>query len=532
MAKPIKIWDGSQWVDVAINTPDISNHIADTTDVHGISNTANLVYTNDSRLTDSRTPTAHASSHGSAGSDAITIAQSQVTNLTTDLSAKANLASPTFTGTPSAPTAAAATNTTQIATTAFVRTEVSNLVASSPAALDTLNELATALGNDPNFATTVNTALSNRVLTTGGSTITVDSGTTVPLTIQNNGTGNSFIVNDESSDTTPFIIDASGNVGIGVSSPSTKLEIDGVIKTRATGGEGGEVQFNNPNNSSVGLYIDVSSANNGRIYQIENNSTMQIGQLIGTGGTITLNTSGSERMLIDSSGNIGLGTTDLSTFSLTIKGNSIGNPGNSRILAYAGTAASPSENADWPTPVLSLRTFGDFYLNSMLSFGYSNDSEYKTDSSVWVFRLEDTAGGTPSRIVSSSTTGLQLTGPGTLFLDSPRIRLRNNAVLEAPVSTNAQTGTAYTLVIGDAGRVIEMNNASANTLTVPTDASVNFPVGTVIDIFQTGAGQTTVGGAGVTINARPGLKLSGQWATATLIKRAANTWLLTGSLSA
>jgi hypothetical protein len=78
------------------------------------------------------------------------------------------LASPTFTGTPSAPTATSGTNTTQIATTQFVRTEVSNLVASAPTTLDTLNELATALGNDPNFATTVTTALGNKAGTTGG----------------------------------------------------------------------------------------------------------------------------------------------------------------------------------------------------------------------------------------------------------------------------------------------------------------------------------------------------------------------------
>lgn len=75
----------------------------------------------------------------------------------------ATLADPTFTGTPAAPTAAAGTNTTQIATTAFVQTAVSDLVDSSPAALDTLNELAAALGDDANFSTTVNTALGNRV---------------------------------------------------------------------------------------------------------------------------------------------------------------------------------------------------------------------------------------------------------------------------------------------------------------------------------------------------------------------------------
>ena len=80
---------------------------------------------------------------------------SRLANTNTYIATKANIASPTFTGVPAAPTAAAATNTTQIATTAFVRTEVSNLVASAPSTLDTLNELAAALGDDPNFATTI-----------------------------------------------------------------------------------------------------------------------------------------------------------------------------------------------------------------------------------------------------------------------------------------------------------------------------------------------------------------------------------------
>ena len=78
---------------------------------------------------------------------------------------KADLASPTFTGTPTLPTGTIATtqtagnNTTAVATTAFVRTEVTNLIASAPAALDTLDELAAALGDDANFATTTATAI-------------------------------------------------------------------------------------------------------------------------------------------------------------------------------------------------------------------------------------------------------------------------------------------------------------------------------------------------------------------------------------
>ena len=80
----------------------------------------------------------------------------------------AQLASPTFTGTPAAPTATSGTNTTQIATTQFVRTEITNLVNSAPAALDTLNELALALGNDANFSTTIANSLGNKAGTTGG----------------------------------------------------------------------------------------------------------------------------------------------------------------------------------------------------------------------------------------------------------------------------------------------------------------------------------------------------------------------------
>lgn len=75
----------------------------------------------------------------------------------------ARISSPTFTGTPLAPTAASGTNTTQIATTAFVRSEVAALVDSAPSTLDTLNELAAALGDDPNFATTVTQSLSNKL---------------------------------------------------------------------------------------------------------------------------------------------------------------------------------------------------------------------------------------------------------------------------------------------------------------------------------------------------------------------------------
>lgn len=109
---------------------------------------------------------------------------------------------------------------------------------------------------------------------------------------------------------------------------------------------------------------------------------------------------------------------------------------------------------------------------------------------------------------------------------------RINSIEE--LNTNAQVGTTYTLALTDDGKVVEMNNASANTLTVPPNSSVAFPVGSQILVLQTGAGQTTLAaGAGVTINSKDGnLKLSAQWCAATLIKRATDVWVVVGDLSA
>lgn len=92
----------------------------------------------------------------------LAIGQSDVAGLVAALAAKAPLASPAFTGTPTAPTAAQGTRTTQVATTAFVGSEIDALVNAAPGLLDTLAEIATALGNDPNFATTITAALAGK----------------------------------------------------------------------------------------------------------------------------------------------------------------------------------------------------------------------------------------------------------------------------------------------------------------------------------------------------------------------------------
>jgi hypothetical protein len=98
---------------------------------------------------------------------------------------------------------------------------------------------------------------------------------------------------------------------------------------------------------------------------------------------------------------------------------------------------------------------------------------------------------------------------------------------------NAQTGTTYTLVIGDDGKLVELNNASAITLTVPLNSSAAFAIGAQITLLQTGAGQVTVAATGgVTIVSNPGLKLRAQYSGATLLKRGTDSWVLLGDITA
>lgn len=118
--------------------------------------------------------------------------------------------------------------------------------------------------------------------------------------------------------------------------------------------------------------------------------------------------------------------------------------------------------------------------------------------------------------------------------DNAALSASLTAKQDKSLALNAQTGTTYTLALGDAGGLVTLSNAGAITLTVPTNASVAFPVGTQIFLRQIGAGQVTVAAAGgVTLQSyNSNLKITGQHAGCSLIKEATNTWSVQGNLSA
>jgi hypothetical protein len=122
-----------------------------------------------------------------------------------------------------------------------------------------------------------------------------------------------------------------------------------------------------------------------------------------------------------------------------------------------------------------------------------------------------------------------VTVAGVVFTDGTQ-----TSVGVPSITTISPKTASYELAsTSDRDTIVEVNNAGATTLTIPTDATVNFPVGTTLDVLQTGAGQVTIAGAsGVTVNSTPGLKLRAQWSSVTLLKRAANSWVVFGDTAA
>jgi hypothetical protein len=140
-------------------------------------------------------------------------------------------------------------------------------------------------------------------------------------------------------------------------------------------------------------------------------------------------------------------------------------------------------------------------------------------------------------VASAADTAARLAigAANTVLSSNASAALAWQAPRALPIASNAQTGTTYTTVLTDAGKVVTLSNAASIACTVPPNASVAYPVGTEIELRQIGAGQVTVvAGAGVTINQPPNMTLVmvGQYSSAYLTKTATNTWVLEGDLVA
>jgi hypothetical protein len=158
-----------------------------------------------------------------------------------------------------------------------------------------------------------------------------------------------------------------------------------------------------------------------------------------------------------------------------------------------------------------------------------NYSQFNASEAVIAGTNIDKTGETISVVSNPTFANVVTASSGVAFSDGTQTKVGVPSITTIDARTASYTLSALT----ERDSIIEISNASATTLTIPLNSSVAYPVGTTIDIIQTGAGQVTIGNAvGVTVNATPGLKLRTQWSSATLLKRATNTWLVYGDLTA
>ena len=324
---------------------------------------------------------------------------------------------------------------TGYATETYVNTAVSNLVDTAPETLNTLNELAAAINDDASFASTVTTALGNKLdsnyVTIGNTLLEGISGQTYGLI------GTSVYLDVKNTN------GYNKEIELDIAAVKTQLDTDGYIKQAAL-----DLKLN-ASDPAVDYYITNSGSGAYIVNGVSN-------------GLITFEKGKKYRIHINASGH-------------------------------------------------------PFWIQTV-SGAYSAGNVYSTGI---------TNGGAQ---VGYILVELPQNAPDDLYYVC-----QYHSSMQGSISVQSQNtitinskSSSYTILPVDSGKLIEMS--AGGTLTITDSAS--FPVGYSIDVLQTGSSQVTIAGDGFTPNATPGLKLRTQWSSATLIKRALNSWVVLGDLSA
>jgi trimeric autotransporter adhesin len=538
-----------------ITTTQFDLHTSDTTDVHGIANTALLATQSDASNAAASAVSSHSSDttdvHGIANT-ALLITQSQLSSEISALdSSKAPLNAPSFTGTVVLP------STTSIGDVSAQEISYLNNVSSAiQTQLD--GKLATSTASTTYAALTGATFTGNVVLTANTSIGTVDSieigylnGVTSAIQTQLDAkapTANPTFTGTVSGVTKSMVglgnVDNTADADKPISTATqtalnAKLSLAGGTMTGDLTLAGAPTQALH---AATKAYVDNVSAGL-HIHEAAHAATSNTLAVL-SGGSVTYN-----------NGTDGVGATlTLGTALTTLDGHALTN--GDRILVkneanaahngvYARTSSTVLTRADDFNTATEIAG-GDlvFVENGTLynSTSWVVENEVNTVGTDNVLWAQFSGAGTVTAGNNISVTGLQvsvvsnptfgglvtLAANGIAFTDGTQTAegVPSRTVIIQRTSSNTLSGV-------ERDDLIEMSNTSATTLTIPADSTFNFPVGTSIDVLQTNTGQVTIAGAGgVTVNATPGLKLRTQWSSATLFKRAANTWVVYGDLTA
>jgi hypothetical protein len=438
---------------------------------------------------------------------------------------------------------------TAVASQGYVATQLSNIVNSAPGALDTLLELSNALGSDANFSTTVTNSLATKATIaspTFTGVVTIPTGAII---------ADYDLISDRSTAVagaiTSAATDATTKANAAQAAAIAAAATDATTKANAA-----------TTTASADATTKADAARAAAITAAATDATTKANaaQAAAIAAAAADATTKADAAEADAVATAGADTATAVAGAITsAAADATTKAGNAQTAAITAAAtAADTKISDHNSDTTNVHGISDTSLLALKSevaavtaatLGLGNVTN-TADSAKPVSTAQATAIATAkSEAIADATAQVAalVTGAPAAMntLDELAAALGDDANYAATITTalagkvpsatpiSAKTASYTLSSVNEKDSMIEMDAAGATTVTIPTDAAVAFPIGTSLDVLRVGAGAVDIAAAGgVTVNATPGLKLRAQWSSATLIKRAANTWVLVGDLSA
>lgn len=406
-------------------------------------------------------------------------------------------------------------------------TQLGNLIDGAPNALNTLNELAAALNDDENFGyATVQHLDQLDGLVDAHSDALGDISTSLG-TLNSNVSGLITTTNDLGTDVGTLQSDV-GTLQTDLGSVTSDLSTHTSATTSVHG-------ISNTADLATKTYADTAVSDH-------NSDTTSVHGISDTGALAT-KTYADDAVSTHSSDTTSVhGIADTSALITTAGGQSIGGmltvndleiEGS---LTFSGTATEISQtDLTISDPLIYLANGNTGNINDLGFVANYNDGTYKhtglaRDASAGKWKLFDGVTDEPTNTVNFSQGSLDALAVGAFEATSATIDGVSFSAKSDKTASIADMNGSHTIISADVNNIREMSGGG--TIAIPSDNSF-WPVGQRMEVIQTGGSQVTIAGSsGVTVNGTPGLKLRAQWSAATIIKRAANTFVVIGDLSA